>query len=220
METTVKTQTKDVWSWAISSILIIVLAGLASDNSWPSDRDDDSVEQSQDQLQGQDQGQDQGQAQDQFQEQSSEQANQQTTNVSSDFVSIGASSGDSSSTCQKVRDIRFFDAFGLGFRWDMTDKDCRRLDLADAHYARGNTYFADTLTCSTPFVLDTFGDVNACKEALERNDVVAALKKRVANLEADNRALNEERQYDRIQCENSKARLQSENERIEENCTK
>lgn len=200
--------------WFLSGCLIILMVALWSD-VFASDRDDINTE-----ADANAEAKAKAEAQADANAYGGNAEGGQGGNASTRIFAAGASSGDSTSICQKVRDLRFADAFLFGIRWDVTDKECQRLALADRHYALGNTYFADTLTCSTPFVLETFGDVNECKTALEKNDVVSALKARIEKLETDKKALAEERSYDRIECEKSKDRLQDTNEKLEERCTK
>jgi len=156
------------------------------------------------QEQSQDQSQDQHSTQYNSQNQGNEQSATVNNTSSTKVYAAGASSGDSSSTCQKVRDLRIADGFLFGIRWDMTDQDCRRLGVADKAYARGDTYFGDTLTCTVPFVLGAFESVDDCKTQLERNDVTEALQERIRILEAQKASALAERAADQKQCEASK----------------
>ena len=182
--------------------LLLVLLLLAGNLHATVVKDDDGdVEQSQDQDQSQSQVQGQSQAVD------SDQANQQSLKV----YGLGASSGDSTSLCQKVRDLRFADALLFGIRWDVTDKDCVRLGEADKADARGQHHFANTLRCTVPVILEAFGnDVNACKDSLEESDVISVLRKQVQKLQESNKILQEERHFDRIECDKSRDRLLEE----------
>lgn len=185
-------------------ILITMLIALLFDNT--ANATDRDGEQRQDQAQDQDQQQyqDQWQSQDQQNEQNATVNNTSETKV----FAAGASSGDSTSTCQQVRDLRVADGFLFGIRWDLTDKDCRRLGEADKADSRGDTYFADTLRCTVGFVLDAFdGDVAACKDALERNSVVDTLQAQIKQLEDQKADLLSERAIDQEQCEAAKDRI-------------
>lgn len=128
-------------------------------------------------------------------------------NTETKVFGSGASSGNSTSSCQKVRDIRGAFDWLFGFRWDVTDQDCRRLDVADKHYARGDTYFADTLTCSVPAILGAFESVDDCKTQLERNDLIPALKARITLLEQQKADALSERAADAVHCEETKKRI-------------
>lgn len=120
------------------------------------------VDQGQGQHQKQDQDQHQGQSQLQSQSSSSSAdntGNQQNVqfNAPEDVGNAFMSSGSSTSPCQKVRGLGSGWLGGaLSLRWDATDKDCRRILIAERARLRGRDQFADHLICSTKSVENTF----------------------------------------------------------------
>lgn len=152
---------------------------------------DNNVDVLNEQHQGQEQFQDQEQTQIQDQSLSNEQSlsaegNSSSTinnNSRSTFAASGASSGRSTSTCQKVRDFRGADGWLFGIRWDVTDRECRRLNVADTEYERGNVYFSNTLTCSVKTIYSAFGSPDECKTAFNTDAEINNLKERNQILE-------------------------------------
>lgn len=159
--------------------------------------------------------QDQHQGQDQSQEQSNTQGQEQTSSVTNTqefdtrtnsnanvfnnsrtrVNASGASSGRSTSTCQKVRDLRGADGWLFGIRWDVTDKECRRLNVSDTEYERGNTYFANTLTCSVRSIYSAFGGAEECKAAFNLDGEILSLRER--NEELEMRLIAQEQKCDK-----------------------
>lgn len=171
-------------------------------------------DQSQEQSQHQSQEQHQDQEQNLTDNSSVDASSTTTVNHKVRAVGSGASSGNSSSDCQKVRDLRGADGWLFGIRWDMTDQDCRRLTLAESHYTRGNVHFANTLTCSVKIVYSAFeGGSGACKAALAADaaSLTEALTK-ISQLEAQNARLIERYEYAESE---RQAEVQACDERIE-----
>jgi hypothetical protein len=128
----------------------------------------DSDTLTQDQTQDQSQEQDQDQLQEQSQSQSSDQANSQSIsfeNRTPGRAFVGG--GDSTAADQKVFAVSGGWLTGaMGFRLDLTDRDSRKLRIAEQWRADGRVAAADKLTCSIKAIYKPFGSADECYTVL------------------------------------------------------
>ena len=85
--------------------------------------------------------------------------------------------GDSTSECQKVRSAGLgLVGFGGSVRWDMTDKECRLLELYAIKMREDNATVANRLWCSIKAVRSLYDDFTGCyDEAMNQQEPVPIL---------------------------------------------